>query len=351
MASLSTDANGNRSIQFASPHDRKRRTLRLGKVPRKTAESVRTKVEALVAALSSRVPPDAETSAWTAAIPDELAAKLAAVGLMPERQSATLGEFLAGYLERRKLDAKGGTVTQLGVMAADLTKFFGAGAALSSITEADAERFRDHYLSRGLAPATCHRRLNGAKTFFRRAVKEKLNAANPFVGVSTPGGNPRDRQHHVAEADAERLIAVCDPDWRLIVALSRYAGLRCPTEVLSLRWGHVDLAAGRMTVPSPKTEHHPGKAWRVVPIFARLRPYLEEAFDAAAERGAEYVVGGGYRLAAKKPGGWVNCNLRTQLTRLVRRAGLAPWAKPTHNMRASCETDLMRDHPIHVVCA
>ena len=83
MASLSTDAKGNRSIQFTSPADRKRRTIRLGKVPKKLAESVRTKVEALVASLSAKVPPDAETAAWTAGVLDELAAKLAAVGLMP----------------------------------------------------------------------------------------------------------------------------------------------------------------------------------------------------------------------------------------------------------------------------
>lgn len=318
MASLSTDATGNRSIQFTCPWDRKRRTVRLGKVPKKTAESVRTKVEALVAAVAAKVPPDAETAAWTAAVPDDLAAKLAAVGLLAARRTATLGAFLDDYMTRRRLDAKGGTVTQMGVMAADLTKFFGAGASLRGVTEADAERFRDHYLERGLAPATCHRRLNGVKTFFRRAVKEKLISANPFADVSTPGGNPKDRQQYITDADAERVIAVCDPDWRLIVALSRYAGLRCPTEVLSLKWEHVDLAAGRMTVPSPKTEHHPGKAWRVVPIFTRLRPYLEEAFEAAADRGAEYVVGGGYRLAANKAGGWVNCNLRTQLSRLIR---------------------------------
>ena len=40
---------------------------------------------------------------------------------------------------------------------------------------------------------------------------------------------------------------------------------------------------------SPKTEHHAGKASRLVPMFPELRPYLEEAWD-AAEEGQEYVV-------------------------------------------------------------
>ncbi len=31
--------------------------------------------------------------------------------------------------------------------------------------------------------------------------------------------------------------------WRLIFALSRYGGLRCPSEHLALRWGHIDIIA------------------------------------------------------------------------------------------------------------
>jgi integrase len=64
-----------------------------------------------------------------------------------------------------------------------------------------------------------------------------------------------------------------------LFALSRYGGLRCPSEHLALTWGDVDLEAGRMTVRSPKTEHHHGKAYRVLPIFLELRPYLEAVRD------------------------------------------------------------------------
>lgn len=98
----------------------------------------------------------------------------------------------------------------------------------------------------------------------------------------------------------------------------------------------------------------PGRAYRVVPIFAALRPYLEEAFELAAP-GEVYVVGGktgdGYRATAQKPGGWVNTNMRTTFEKLICRAGLKPWPRLFHNLRASCETDLMQNHPIHVVTA
>ena len=74
-----------------------------------------------------------------------------------------------------------------------------------------------------------------------------------------------------------------------------------------------------------------------------------------AAPGEEYVVGGPqgdkYRETAHGPNGWVNMNLRTTFEKLIRRAGLTPWPKLFHNLRASCETDLMANHPIHVVTA
>lgn len=92
----------------------------------------------------------------------------------------------------------------------------------------------------------------------------------------------------------------------------------------------------------------------MVPIFPDLQPYLHNAFDRAGAAGAVYAVGGvgdrGREKAAGKSG-WNGCNLSVPFDKMVVRAGLTPWPKSLHNMRASCETDLMANHPIHVVCA
>jgi hypothetical protein len=64
-----------------------------------------------------------------------------------------------------------------------------------------------------------------------------------------------------------------------------------------------------------------------------------------------YIVPGDYRLSSQKPGGWGNTNLRSTFLKIIRRAGLQPWPRLFHNLRASCETDLMKRFPIHVVCA
>jgi len=120
------------------------------------------------------------------------------------------------------------------------------------------------------------------------------------------------------------------------------------SEVLSLRWRDVDWDGGRINVQSPKTEHHPGKASRIIPLFPELRPILAESFELAPD-GAEFVVDGKFRKAARGPGGWLNTNLRTNFEKIVRCAGLQKWPRLFHNLRASRETELVESYPVQVV--
>ena len=136
------------------------------------------------------------------------------------------------------------------------------------------------------------------------------------------------------------ILAACpDDQWRAIVALSRFAGLRCPSEVAALRWGDVNWERGRLMVRSPKTAGHEGHAVRVVPLAPELRPILQDLFD-HAEPGAVAVVP---RLRDPK------VNLRTQFERIIGKAGLTAWPRLFHNMRASCATDWVERFPAHVV--
>ena len=105
-------------------------------------------------------------------------------------------------------------------------------------------------------------------------------------------------------------------------------GLRCPSETLALTWPDVDWERSLFRVDSPKT----GVRW--VPIFPELKPYLEEAFEAAV-----FLIPS-YRDAKQ--------NRRTQLQRIIRRAGLESWPKLFHNLRATRETELAEVFPIHV---
>jgi integrase len=349
MASIARDKNGCRRILFVAP-DGKRPTIRLGKVSQRTAEGIKYRVEQLLEAIQFNRSMEPDLVEWVKGLEPLLAKKLARVGLIPNpeaKPAATLGPFLTDFTTRR-IDVKPATKEVWSQVVRNLLEHFGADRDLAEVTEADAEDFKMFLVAQKLAPTTVSKRLQFARIFFRAAKKRKLIADNPFAEVSAKAVMRQDRQRFITREETDRLLDVCNPTWRVIVALSRYGGLRCPSEVLSLRWQDVDWEAGRIVVQSPKTEHHVGKASRAIPLFAELRPILSEAFDLAPE-GAVYVVDGNHRDAANTASGWRNCNLRTQFERIVKRAGLQPWPRLFHAMRASRETELAKEYPIHVV--
>lgn len=75
---------------------------------------------------------------------------------------------------------------------------------------------------------------------------------------------------------------------------------------------------------------------------------FEEAMEAASE-GAEYAFPEEYRQRTHGPHGWVNCNLRTKVEKIIRRAALEPWPKLWHSLPASCESDLAQEFPLAMV--
>lgn len=348
MASLSSDSKGNRTIQFAR-EGKSRGTVRLGPVSLATARKVKGHIEDLVSAKRMRQAVESRTAAWVADLEDDdLASKLAAVDLIEPREApptATLGKFLDQYVAER-VDVKGATKEVWSQVVRNLKVHFGVDRDIAKIHEGDADGFKLYLVGEKLAPTTVHKRLQFARMFFRAAMRRKLVASNPFAEVSSKASVRADRQRYVTREETDRVLEACNPTWRVIVALARYGGLRCPSEVLSVKWSDVRWDSSRLTVESPKTAHHEGKASRVIPLFPELRAILDEAYAIAGD-GAEYVVAE-YR-SQLTPKGWRNCNLRTQFERIVKRAGLTPWPRLFHALRGSRETELAKEYPLHVV--
>src|SRR5205814_2652396 len=135
------------------------------------------------------------------------------------------------------------------------------------------------------------RRCGIAKQFFRAAVRRRLITENPFADLKglTVKGN-RERDYFITREETAAVLDACpNAEWRLLFALSRYGGLRCPSEHLALTWADVDWERGRFRVASSKTEHLESGGVRWVPLFPELRLYLAEAFDLAAE-GTVYLI-------------------------------------------------------------
>ncbi|MHC4281144.1 MAG: tyrosine-type recombinase/integrase [Planctomycetota bacterium] len=251
----------------------------------------------------------------------------------------TLAVWVDEYIEGRT-DIKPNTKQNMLAARNDFFGFCDSSMSIYDFSAYDAEEFRRHLLEQGLAENTIRRRSKRIKQFFTAAQKKRLISENPFDGIPTNSVSNFERHQFISREDIQKVIDACPKnEWRLIFALARYGGLRIPSELHGLTWDDILWDKKRFIIHSPKTEHIEGKGTRICPLFPELEPYLMEAFQ-LAQPGQKRVIATELNI---------NSNLRTQAHRIIKRAGLKPWGKTFQNLRASRETELVEDFPVHVV--
>lgn len=331
MASLSNERNGTKRIQWTDANG-KRPAIRLGKIPKKAAESFKLQLERLIAAQRTGTPLDAQTAQWLSDLPEATYAKLAENGLAEPR--ATRIEYSLGMLIEKCLSTKSikrSTEIRYTQCRDLLCSYFDADRKIENITKMDGDQWRAWLVSKGYSLAKVSKEVQIARMFFRQALKWKLIEENPFEEVRTGSQVSPERKPYITVETTLKLIRACpNDDWRCIIALARFGGLRCPSEVLAVRWDDVDWDTHQLRIRSKKTEHHPGRAQRTAPIVPELFRILRDAFE-RAPIGAERVVDG-YAPDTM--------NLGTHLARIVKRAGVEPWPKAFSSLRASRSVEI-----------
>jgi integrase len=343
MATVVNDPQGRKRVMFTDAHSR-RRAVRLGKMSVRQAQTIADRVREIVIDQRQGRSHSDELLAWLGkALDDVLKRRFRKLDLidLPDREEMQLEPFIDKVLSM--LDVKPGTATFYGHTKRNLIQHLGAHRIVRTITRKNGDEWRLYLKSERLAGPTIARRVVAARTIFKHAVKWGLSGINPFDEVKTGRQTNKGRERFITREMIDLVIDECpDLDWKLIFALTRYGGLRCPSELAAMRWPDLDWQRGSMIVHSPKTEAHEGGEQRVVPMFPELRPLLLEAFNAAEEGEERILTKHKLNNAA---------NLRTQAARIIKRAGLTPWPKTFQNLRASRETELSERFPMHVVCA
>tara|TARA_R110002072_G_scaffold303069_2_gene492699 strand:+ start:29134 stop:30501 length:1368 start_codon:yes stop_codon:yes gene_type:complete len=274
--------------------------------------------------------------------------------IVEDRSCVTLGMFPAEYLKKRT-DLKPATMLIYRQIESNLTDHFTPGKPLEDITEGDVVDFGRWMHKKKYSRTTIDWRLSSCRTIFTDAVRHQLISANPFDGFRKSlrgivSRNNRKLKHIVSPEIILRVIEFApDAEWRCLIALNRFGGLRVPSEALPLRWTDVDWDRNLIRVPCPKLEHLEGHEVREIPIFGELRPFLLECFE-CADAGSEFVITRNQPPVLKSGAGWANANLRTRFEKIIKRAGLEPWPRLWHNLRASRQTELSDRFPTHVVC-
>ncbi len=339
MASVNKDAKGWR-VLYVHP-DGSRKTLRLSGLNKAKTEAIARHIDELCKAKGSGQPIDRQTSLWLGDVGQVLHDKLSNAGLIERRKVYTVRDFVRGYIDGRA-DLKPRTRFLLNQSAENLNELF-AERSVQSMTEADAAAFKQWLKAdpgKGLGENTARRRCGHSRQFFAAAVRQSIINRNPFAGVSVAVGSSEEKHRFINNEECGRILEACPcHEWKMIFALARYGGLRCPSEVLALKWGDIDWQEKRISVPEPKVEHHAGRGRRVTPLFPELRQILEDGFELAAE-GTVHVVNR-YRDAGQ--------NLRTTFLKILDRAGVQRFERPFCNLRGSRVTELRQRFDSKVV--
>ena len=305
------------------------------------ARKIAEHCEALAMAQEKNIAPPADSAAWAQSVDGVLRESLVAWGLA-ESQSEKLGTdagrllgaFLDAYIADREW-AKLTTKRNYEQTRRLLVEYFGREKPLASITRADGKRWREWMIAKPLAEATVAKHCKRAKTLFSHAVDDRLLSESPLAKLVAGSESNRERLFFVSSADAQKILKACpDADWRLIFSLCRWGGLRCPSEVLNLKWHDVLWDQSKIRIPAE------GKTGvRFCPIFPEMLVALREAFEAAPD-GAVHCV-------QRYRGG--DTNLRTQFGRILGAAGVNPWPRLFHNLRSTRRTELQERFPDHVL--
>ena len=329
MASVVSLPDGKKRVQFVSPGGA-RKTVHLGKAEKKYAEGVRVRVDAILGAQLRSEPLDRETSEWLGAIDDRLHKKLAAVGLTKGRHCRTLGEWMEMFMDSRA-SLKPESRRKLEQTRVKLESFFGKDRLLQQISAEDTSRWRAGLAKQGLSEAAVKTHTGNAKTMFGELVHREVLLRSPFARLKG-GVTPTKNNRYITPEEIEAVIAIApDAEWRLLLGLARYAGLRTPSETSLLTWDDIDREAGLMRVWSPKTERHPGHEQRTVPIVPRLMELLET-------RRVECPGAGDQLVTMTSAGG-----RRRKIVAMVEAAGVEPWDDTWQCLRRSCEVQWMNE--------
>ena len=337
MASIEYRARSTRVIAYVN---KEKQTFPLGRVTKKTAERFANNIDTLLHERRCNLPVSREVSIWLSDLDDALYGVLAERGLVePRVKAGTLSTFIDDYIATRS-DVTERRLGKLRNAKGRIIEFFG-DVQLDAVTPGGADEY-GRWLLKQLASATAQKECQIAAQFFRHAYRKGFIDKNPFEGVSVGRATNDDRRVFVSREVTQRVLDQCpDWQWRLVVALARYGGLRCPSEIALLKWCDVHWDAERFTVTSPKTKRY-GKATRVVPIFPELRPYLDEAY---------FRDDGDKTWVVPMLAGNADKNLGTRFRKIIRRAGVEVWPKPFQNCRSSRQTELEQQFPTYVVCA
>jgi integrase len=336
MASLSKDGK----ITFYV--DKKKRSFRVTRLNKKAAQTVLNKVEQLLSYRVGNEPLPESLQRWLSSCDRWLIEAMANAGLCDPPNDVTVVEFFEKYIQDRPESRRDWQKNHNNTLQA-VKRYFGSDVLLRDVSSEDAQQFRRWLATeakptgkdmpkQGYAEATVAGHIKICRKIFKHAEKQQIVHANPFKTVEAGSQKNSDRQFEIDRDMLQRLLDVApDRHWRLLILLVRIGGLRTGSETRALRWRDVDFVNREINVPGAKGKNRPDGSrnirWRIIPIYPELLEPLKDCFDPTEEFVLYGITG-------------TDANVYNKFRKLVKKAGLTPWPRLWHNMRASRDSEL-----------
>jgi len=181
----------------------------------------------------------------------------------------TVREFFANWIAGKELSKAAHTgLRYKGAMEAFLRSLGKrAGLPLSAVGTRDIETFRDARL-KIVGSGTVGDDLKIIRSAFNRARRQGAIHANPCEAVDIPKADKQEREPFTP-AEVAALVAEAPAEWKTVVLLGFFAGLRLG-DAVRLTWDAVDFSKGLLTFRAQKT-----KRMESLPIHKVLSAHLE----------------------------------------------------------------------------
>lgn len=280
----------------------------------------------------------ADTQRWLDSLDDDIYSKIKTLsGVLPARVKAgTLDSLLETYLADNDLAPNTKVLYRLVITA--LKRGLPEKSKSLAISELSVDQIKTAFkaLSDRYSLTTVRSMRSTISTMFNYAVKLKWIPESPMtdIHVKTPDYT-KNHRFITLETVSNALDLMPTAEYKLLIVLSRFGGLRLPSEAVMLSWDLIDFNNGIFTLYEPKKTK--GSALREAGDYAtRTLPLFPEVRAALLDFAVESKQDTRGAIQWSRPV-YLMCN---SIKKILRRNNL-DWPRTFHNMRASRETELI----------
>ena len=262
-----------------------------------------------------------------------------AIGNDEELPSTSVSEYVNQWTSRKREEISVKSFAKYKSVAEDFVGFLGAksNADIRLLKKRDIIDYRTYLASR-VSNGSINVALKIIRSIFNDALKEDILEKNPAKLVDLLKASAKQIRRPFTDEELRSVLAVCDIEWRGMVLVGFYTGLRLG-DIASLKWGNLDVEKWEIQVDTSKTGR-----FQSIPAHSVLIDYFKSAMPSRPSRQAAVFPG----INSIHERDIHSGALSHQFTNILASAGLIE--KPTHKRAGSGRSGKRKQNELSFHC-